>query len=227
MLDALAALRKNVNRINKVADLLSTPVALAPEMLPAAEAIVCGSVVLLSGYFENFLKDCMRSFIDGVNGMRKPLSKLPAKMHRIHFEKGARALAKQIKEDWKSGDTSKTQDLADLLASLAAIQGYRLVWEAFADTRSNPGPDVVEEFLRSVGVQDPWGKLRSETIPGKVDLAVFLTSFIEVRNDCAHTGGANSKTVASDLLVFGDNLVALAQATITVLSAQLGNFSTL
>ena len=56
MRSALADFQSEISRIDKVADWLITPDALESKMMPATVAIRCGAVVLLSGYFETFLK---------------------------------------------------------------------------------------------------------------------------------------------------------------------------
>lgn len=143
MRSALADFQSEISRIDKVADWLITPEALESKMMPATVAIRCGAVVLLSGYFETFLKACMCRFITHVNGLGKPLSTLPGRMKITHFENGARVLSKEIRKARKINDTSLCEDLAARLASVGAVTGYTLVWEAFADTEANPGPSVV------------------------------------------------------------------------------------
>lgn len=129
MRSALADFQSEISRIDKVADWLITPDALESKMMPATVAIRCGAVVLLSGYFETFLKDCMCKFITQVNGLGKPLSTLPGKMKITHFENGARALSKEIRKAKKINDTSLCEDLAARLASVSASTGYTLAWK--------------------------------------------------------------------------------------------------
>jgi hypothetical protein len=104
MRSALAGFQSELSRIVKVADWLTTPQALESKMMPATLAIRCGAIVLLSGYFESFLKLCMCRFIEQVNCLGKPLSTLPARMKIIHFENGARALGREIRKARKTND---------------------------------------------------------------------------------------------------------------------------
>lgn len=218
---ALKNFQREISRIDKVADLLASPPALAANMSTATWAICCGSVVLLSGYLESFLQECMCNFIGHVNDLGKPLSTLPIKLKYKHFENGARALSKQIRQDKKSGNTTRCEDLASRLASVSATTGYKLAWEAFADTRSNPDPNVIDDILKSVGVKEPWKKLHAATPSEVVNLELFLTSFIEMRNECAHSGNTTSPPTASELARYGKNLLGLGAAMVKVLEDRL------
>jgi len=227
MRSALADFQSEISRIAKVADWLTTPEALESRMMPATVAIRCGAIVLLSGYFESFLKLCMCRFIAHVNDLGKPLSILPARMKIIHFENGARALGREIRKARKTNDTSLCEDLAARLASVSATNGYTLAWEAFADTEANPGPSVVGGLLSSVGIEEPWKKIKAVPPGGFGDLDLFLTSFIEMRNECAHSGNTASPPTPSDLIQYGQNFDGLATAIVVVLETKLAELDAL
>jgi hypothetical protein len=224
---ALSSFQQEIGRIDKVAAWLTTPEAIRPEMAPATWAVRCGAVVLLSGYLESFIKDCMRAFITQVNDLGQPMTKLPEAMKHTHFRNGAKALEWQLREDKKVGDTSRCEDLSARLASVSAVTGYTLAWEAFANTQANPGPDVFAELIGAVGVARPWEKLRAATPPGLVDLNTFLTSFIAMRNECAHSGNTTSPPGAADLLQYGQNLSGLGAAMVSVLTQRLDEIAAL
>ena len=224
--EGLSALEKKYQAQMRqiVTQKLDLPVSALPTMF------LCYSlraVVLLSGYLESFLKDCMSAFISQVNNLGKPLSELPIKMKYTHFENGARALGKQLKQDRKNGNTVLCEDLASRLASVGAPTGYTLAWEAFADTQANPGPEVIGCLLSQVGVENAWKKLHDATPPGLVDLRMFLTSFIEMRNECAHSGNATSPPTAPGLVEYGQNLSGLGIAMVKVLEDRLAELSAL
>ncbi len=226
MISALTDFQDDIARINRVADWLASPPALHPDMRPAAQAISCGCVVLLAGYFESFLKDCMRIFITSVNDLNKPLTKMPDDLRYRHFEKGGRALERQLKIDRANRDTAPCEDLATRLASLSSQGPYQYAWEAFADTQANPGPVTVEEMISAVGIKDVWRKIKAETSE-KGDLNLFLKTFMAIRDDCAHTGGANSTPTATDLTEYGENLYAFAQAMVKVLHVRFAELAAL
>lgn len=220
---ALASFQKEIARIDKVADWLTTPAAITGDMVPATWAMRCGAVVLFSGYLECFIKECMCAFITRVNALGQPLTKLPEAMKHTHFRMGAKAIERQLKDDKKIGDTTRCEDLAARLASVSAVTGYTLVWEAFAHTEANPSPEVVGKLLSAVGVEKPWDKLRAATPTGLVDLHTFLTSFIAMRNECAHSGNTTSPPGAADLLQYGQNLSGLGAAMVDVLTRRLAD----
>ena len=224
---SLTNFQTEIARIDKVADWLTTPPALAPDMAPATWAVRCGAVVLFSGYLESFIKDCMRAFIAEVNALGHPLTKLPEGMKQTHFRVGAKMLAWQLKLDKRAGSTARCEDLAARLASVSALTGYTLAWEAFANTEANPGPEVVAALLSSVGVKRGWEKLKVAAPTGLVDLRTFLTSFMLMRNECAHSGNTTSPPGASDLLEYGRNLSGLGTAMVSVLSARLAELAAL
>jgi hypothetical protein len=226
MKNALTAFQGEIARIDKVAFWLTTREGLTVEMFPATWAMRCGSVVLLSGYFESFLKDCMRAFITEVNGYSKPIVML-SEMKHVHFRQGAKALEWQLKRDKKAGSTTRCEDLVARLASVGMTTGYTLVWEAFANTQSTPGPDVLSKLLGALGVQGTWKRLKEATPAGLVNLETFLTSFIAMRNECAHSGSTTSPPTATDLLEYGKNLDGLAEAVVNVLTARLVEISEL
>lgn len=227
MRSALADFQNEISRIEKVADWLTTPQALESRMMPAGLAIRCGAVVLLSGYFETFLKACMCRFITSVNGLGKPLALLPGRLKITRFENGARALGREIRKGRRMNDTSLCEDLAARLASVSATTGYTLAWEAFADTEANPGPNVVGSLLGSVGIEEPWRKIKAVPPGGFGDLDLFLTSFIEMRNECAHSGNTASPPTASDLVQYGQNFIGLGTAIVVVLETKLAEFAAL
>lgn len=224
---ALRSFNREIARIDAVSDWLITPPALASSMLPATIAIRCGSVVLLSGYFEAFIRDCMQNFIGYVNALHKPVLTLPDKMRFTHFENGAKALSAETRKARKSNDTSLCEDLAVRLASFKIPTNYTLVWEAFAQTKANPGPDVIKELLNCVGVTDPWRKLIGSMPPGLVDIELFLTSFVEMRNECAHSGTTTSPPTPPDLKQYGVYLSALAHGIVKLLEERIGEIAEL
>ena len=132
------------------------------------------------------------------------------------FENGARALSKEIRKAKKINDTSLCEDLAARLTSVSASTGYTLAWEAFADTDANPGPSIVGGLLGSVGIEDPWRKIKAVPPGGLGDLDLFLTSSIEMHNECAHSGNTTSPPTASDLRRYGQNFAGLGMAIVVV-----------
>jgi hypothetical protein len=224
---ALTSFRTDLARIDKLANWLTTPEALVVDMNQATWAVRCGAVVLLSGYFESFLKECMTAFIKDVNALNKPIAKLPSRMRNTHFEVGAKILSRLIKQERKQPVAVQCENLSSRLASVKASVGYTLAWEAFSDTKANPGAEVVADLLRAVGVNNAWSKLHAATPAGLGDLRLFLDTFIPMRNECAHSGSMNSPPTASDLAQYCSNFNGLGTSILAVLTQQMTELSAL
>lgn len=212
---ALAALQGDVDRIRAVTDWLDTPQALT--LRQATDAIRSGCVVLLCSYFETFVKDTVKAFVRDVNALGRKFEDLPDKIKYTHFERGGRYLEKASRNDKKNGNTSLCDDLATRLYSTTKGTNYTLVWEAFADTRSNPRPSVVGEILGLFDIDKPWKKIDQKT-GGKGDiLNTFLDTFIEMRNVCAHTGSNAQPPTSQGIRDDIDNILVISQAIVEVL----------
>lgn len=216
-------INESLDVVCQVAKTLLQPVALQPSSLPVTNAVSCATVVLLSGYFESFLKDITREFIELINVMNKPISVIPYEMRAKHFLNGGYALIWAAKQDKKAAQTAKSEDLARRLASLNKVNGYELAWESFADTQSNPGPEVVSEILSGLQVAKAWTEINS-LVTEHGQLNTFLTSFIAMRNVCAHTGRHSNPPTGQILLDYSGTFRALAECIDFLLWRQLEEF---
>lgn len=216
---AIAVLRNDVAKLRDVTDWLDTPDAL--KLRQATDAIRSGCVVLLCSYFESFVKDTVKAFIREVNGLGKKFNDLPARMKYAHFQRGGQYLAKAARDDQKNGNTVLCDDLATRICSVTAGTSYTLVWEAFADTRSNPKPEVLSEILKLFEVVDPWKKIDQKANGRGEFLRTFLDTFIEMRNVCAHTGSNAQPPTSQGLRDDIDNVVAIGLALVEVLEDRL------
>ncbi len=195
--------------IEQVAHTLSIPAALHPTRLPITNAIGCSTVVLLSGYFESYLKNIIKEHIESLNGLLKPLTSIPLKMQLTHYTGGADALNWASKKDRNLKSTAFSQDLTRRLGSLDRSLGYCLAWESFANTKSNPGVDTVSTLLSGLEVDKPWPSI-NELVKTHGRLDVFLSSFMEMRNVCAHTGRHHTPPSGYDILDYVDKFRAIA-----------------
>ena len=64
---------------------------------------------------------------------------------------------------------------------------YEFAWESLADTKSNPGPDVVREILSGLHIEKSWCEINL-LVTKQGQLQTFPAAFIEMRNVCAYTG---------------------------------------
>jgi hypothetical protein len=204
---------------------LTMPEALKSSQLLITNAISCATVVLISGYFENFLKNLVKEYIEAINGLGKPLSDIPFDMRLKHFSGGADALVWTSKEDKLLKTTLISQDLSRRLASLSQPSGYILAWEAFANTKSNPGTETVKTILSGLEVEKAWTEINDlQKLHGRLD--TFLTSFIKMRNVCAHTGRHSTPPSGVDIVEYVDKFRALAECIDTLTAIRLEVFAT-
>lgn len=209
--------------IDKVVTALSTPEALRPSQLPVTNAIGCSTIVLLSGYFESYLKDIVQEYIKEINGLNKPISSIPYEMQSRHYSGGAEALIWASKRDKNLQTTSISQDLSRRLGSLHNNTGYELAWEAFANTKSNPGTETVRSILTGLEIKKTWDEINDlQKQYGRLD--TFLGSFIEMRNVCAHTGRHHTPPSAGDIAGYVERFRAMAECIDLLAGLRLERF---
>jgi hypothetical protein len=218
MRPALEDLRVSLARVEAVVVEMDNNVSAVladPQLGARYETTRCALAVIVSGLFESFLKDTAENFIRVVNQRNRPFNSLPESMRFVHFIYGAEKLEAAAKKEKASVSSSPkhspiTQAIATKLASTTQVP-YELLWEAFSDTQSNPGPDALRDYLKRFGIDDPLQKLAAKTRSrhSKDFMILKLQLFIYLRNECAHTGGAVNipSTVAiSEACIFIDEL---------------------
>lgn len=233
---ALADFGTSLNRIRALANSIvsATAAALADSAVRELhETQQCGAVVLLTGYFEAFLKDLVRRFVEDLSASGIAFTGLPEKIRDRHFEGGGRVLMKAAEFARKGKPTpfgnATPQDLVARLHSVSNTGGtYQVVWEAFADTQANPGPDVVKEIAQGLGLTDFWRKISAHSGDAvrwsDSALTTKLGDLIAKRNACAHTGTVSPIPTAPDILDFADMLQAIGTGFVTSLEAELLNY---
>jgi len=214
---------QSLDTAEEVANSILTPDALRPNRLAVTNAISCASVVLLSGYFESYLKDLIREYIESINALAKPLSDIPFSMRRKHYSGGADALVWASKRDKELQTLVMSQDLTARLASLSNVTGYVLAWEAFANTNSNPGTDTVAALLGGLEVEKGW-KVIHDLSSQHGPLDAFLTAFMKVRNVCAHTGRHHTPPSGADLLDYIEKFRKLSECIEMAIAIRLDQF---
>jgi hypothetical protein len=185
-------------------------------------AVRSASVVLLSGLLESFLRQSAEAFFEDLGRRGLKYDELPADMRATHFVAGLEWAQKVAKSDRK-GDPNFNQTRVALgrLTEPASKGLPALVWQAFANTKGNPGPDVIADYLRSFGVKDP---LKAVSEAGGADpgfLRISLESFISLRNECAHTGTSKNAPQPSEIRDLVHLLRRLALGVSKVLDVKL------
>lgn len=209
--------------VDRVAMSLSTQEAIKPGQLPVTNAISCASIVLLSGYFESYLKNTVKEYIEGINLLGKPVALIPHKMQVRHYMGGAEALLSASKKDKGLNTTFMSQDLTRRLGSLHNSVGYELAWESFANTKSNPSTETVATILAGLEVEKAWIEINGlQKEHGRLD--TFLESFIKMRNVCAHTGGHHTPPSSSDIVGYIERFRVLAACIDMLIGIRLEEF---
>jgi hypothetical protein len=222
MQQAFADFQASLNRVRNVANDISAKAAAAladAALRERHETALSAVVVTLSGFFESFLRQTAEEYADQINRLNHPFMQLRAAIRYAHFQGGGtllNAIGGKKRSERHNWTTADALDVAMRLSSVQAVTGYELVWEAFAVTKGNPGPEVVRSFLERFGVERPM-----ETLSLKVGqtISVPLKSFIDVRNECAHNGQANQTPVPSDVLGYCDLLEKTAKGIVDTLAA--------
>jgi len=229
MQQALADFQTSLNRVRNLANDASanTAAALAdPALRERHETALSAVVVTLSGFFESFLRQTAEEYADEIDRQNHPFTQLRPAIRYAHFQGGGQLLTaiggknRSTRHNWTTADAL---DVVQRLASVHAGTGYELVWEAFAETRGNPGPEVVKEFLARFGVEKPM-----ETLSQHIGQSITLTlgSFIDVRNECAHNGQPNQTPQPSDVLDYCDLLERTAKGIVDTLAVHQVNQAT-
>jgi RiboL-PSP-HEPN len=220
MQNALDRFKSSLERVREIASEIDDRITSQPgnqRFRNATQTIICGSVVVTSGYFESFLSDLVKSYVMALNLKQFSFNGLPDKIQKTHYQDGAKFLLRII-QNQAPGHSTTREDVLRRLNTVLGPRPYELVWEAFANTHSNPGVETLESILKRCGISNPWEKL-AEAISVKAEIIKSnLEGFITVRNDCAHTGTAIDIPATSTLLSYCDNLEKIATGVVKILS---------
>ncbi|MCP3167408.1 HEPN domain-containing protein [Myxococcus qinghaiensis] len=233
MRQALADFGASLKRIRTLANsiLAATGAALAEPMIRELhETQQCGAVVLMTGYFEAFLKELVRRFIEDLSISGVTFAELPEGIRNRHFEGGGDVLTRASEFARKGratpfGNATREDIVARLHSASNAAGSYQILWEAFADTQANPAPRVVKEIAKNLGIKEFWPAVSTHSGNSSrwsdSALTTKLDDLIVKRNACAHTGTVSPIPTATDILDFTDMLEALGTGFVTVLEAEL------
>jgi hypothetical protein len=223
--DPLVDFKTSLQRVRDVADdvLANTGNALMdPGLRKRHETTLCAVVVILSGLFESFLRGTAEAYADDVAKRGFAFAVLPETLRFAHFSGGGTILYNIGRKNIPSGYRwvlATAHDVARRLASVNGPPPYDLLWEAFAETRGNPGPDVIKDFLGRFGVRRPMEILATHIQKTHTIITTQLNSFIAMRNECAHTGIPETIPTASEVNGYCDLLEETADGIVSVLSA--------
>lgn len=222
---ALADFEAALDRIDRLAQTIFQNTSVAPEIRELNETQQSGCTVLLTGFFEEFLKGAIRNYLCALPRTGIEFGKLPKKVRQTHYEGGGRVLSEVVgrearkKPQFFSGISA--DDVVFRLYSPANsnLKEYAIVWEAFADTKQSPTSDTVSDLLKGVDVGDVWPSIH--TIAGKTTLDSQLRELVEKRNECAHTGRNRNAPTPPQILGYVEALRLIGRAVVELLSKKL------
>lgn len=236
MQDGLRELVDTITRFQKRIPHLSSQVLLDPARDTDERA---GMVLLVSAAIERFLRDIVRSYVSDLCRRKIPFDELPEEIRRHHFIGGAEYLRNAARQEKKDARGMipvpyvRSHDVARRLASVVGTS-YELVWEAFADAESNPGPKAITSIMKRLGVAEPWRKIEQhvpmnpyDPLPADGTLANRLNAdlheLIQARNRCAHGAAHHAAPLYSELEQYLKSLHAIAAGMVAVLEAKQAN----
>ncbi len=228
MQKALANLKSSLNRVRDIAvdiDAHAQQALKDPAIQARHETGLCAATVILSGFLESFLRDVAEEAISDICNRALPFATLPSKVRITHYWEGAlwlREIARQEKSE-NPVVLAEALDVARRLASAGNAQlPYELIWEAFAETRANPGPEQIGNFLKRFEIGDPLPTLATAMNTTQNTLVISLESFMKVRHECAHTGSATIMPTTTNVQAYCDLIEQIGTGIVTVFQDTLG-----
>jgi hypothetical protein len=237
MRHALADFDLSLQRVRALADHISanTGAALAePALREIHETQQCGALVLLTGYFEAFIKNLVQRFVEGLSRSGLEFGELPEAIRHQHFEGGGIVLTKASQAARKGRSTpfgnATREDIVARLHSPSAAGPYQILWEAFADTQANPAPHVVKEIAENLDVRNFWPVVAQKASNSSrawsvSSLTEMLNDLIAKRNECAHTGKVFPVPTAGEIIDFSEMLAAIGTGFVAALEDRLAEAS--
>jgi hypothetical protein len=189
------------------------------------ETTLCAATVILSGFLESFLREVAEEVITDICNRAVPFNSLPSKIRVAHYWDGALHLKELARQENKENPVvlARAADAARRLASVGSpLLPYEILWEAFAETQANPGPDQIRDFLKRFHIEEPLPTLAIAMGTTQNNLSLRLRSFMEIRNECAHTGSASKVPTTNEVGGFCDLIEQLGKGMVTVFQDTLG-----
>jgi RiboL-PSP-HEPN len=228
MQKALANLKSSLNRVLDIVvdiDAHAQDALKDPAIQARHETTLCAATVILSGFLESFLRELAEEVINDICNRAIPFDTLPPKVRITHYWEGALQLRETARQEKSQNPVALTEalNIAKRLASVGTIQlPYELIWEAFAETRANPGPDQIGDFLRRFEIADPLPTLAAAMKTTPNTLVISLDSFMKVRHECAHTGSAKIMPTTTDVTAYCALIERLGTGMVDVFQDILG-----
>lgn len=165
-------------------------------LLAQHNTVQLGSVVLLSGFLESFLRAVCEGYFAELLSKGYGMNQLGQQYLTIHLREGAGHLSDLVKRELRQKN-ALTESSAFVRRLVAPIMDTAKspVWEAFARTQGNPSPDVLKTILDGLGIKGGFTAIEAALGKQKYSastLAQLLKNLNDLRNECAHSGTAQS-----------------------------------
>jgi hypothetical protein len=220
MSKSLVSFEESLTRIKDIINDINANAAQAlkdADVRARYETTRCAMMVILSGFFESFIRNAADEFIVELCARAVPFDNLPERIRATHFAGGGAILIRRAEKEKHANPMSESALMVRRLASVTSVMPYELVSEAFGDTRANPSASVVREFLGRFGIENPGERLAQASGFSQSGLETTFQSFIALRNECAHTGTAGNVPTGGEITDFCDFLDKVATAVIDIL----------
>lgn len=172
-------------------------------LLAQHNTIQLGSVVLLSGFLESYLRKVCEAYFAELLSKGYGMNRLSPSYLETHLREGAGHLADLVKREVKRKN-SLTDSSAFVRRLVAPIVDATTspVWEAFARTQGNPSPEVVKAVLSGLEIKGGFDAI-SQALKGKYSASTvtgLLKNLNDIRNECAHTGTTSNVPQPSSIM---------------------------
>lgn len=157
------------------------------------QTIQSGSIVLASGFLESFLRDICETYFIELAKKGVGLNILGQDFLEIHLKEGAGHLSDLVKRESRKSSSKTLQEsliFARRLVDPLNNNTLSPAWEAFARTQGNPSSETIKKILKGLGIKSGFTNLE-RAVNGRYSnstIELMLTNFLELRNECAHTG---------------------------------------
>lgn len=219
---------ESLGRIEALANVLFGTTSLDPEILRLNETQQSGCTVLLTGFFEEFLKNSVKAFISAIPRTGLDFEKLPKKIKETHYEAGGKVLAEVARREAKKmpqlfSGSNVSGVISRLYSPTNSGNEYYILWEAFADTKQSPNASNVADLLQRLTLSNIWPSIEGRC--GDAGVSKVLQDLIDKRNECAHTGRIGSVPTPPEVLSYIDALRKISDAVVDMLDDKLNDLS--
>ena len=156
------------------------------------DLIVKSSIVLISSYFESFMRDVGKEFVMRVENKYNSFEKVPPKLQKFH-KNGIRWMNSRLK---LYGETDQRTIIMNYASPYYCSENYKLISQMYGDCRSNPSQESIKDALNDMGlnINDIINKDKENKLQGD-----WLNIFNQNRNKIAHNSKSSIDTTLNDV----------------------------